>query len=81
MAYALRSRINKWDFITLQRFCKAKDTVSRTKLQPTDWERSLPKNLSKQVHFSPPHHPFFSITSGGWWATREVKAFITIIKK
>jgi hypothetical protein len=28
---ALRSRIDKWDFIKLQSFCKAKDTVNRTK--------------------------------------------------
>jgi len=39
MAYALRSRINKWDLIKLQSFCKAKDTVIRTKQQPTDWEK------------------------------------------
>ena len=39
MAYALRSRIDKWDFIKLQSFWKAKGTVNRTKCQPTDWEK------------------------------------------
>jgi len=39
MAHALRSRIDKWDLIKLQSFCKAKDTVIRTKWQPTDWEK------------------------------------------
>ena len=39
MACALRSRIYKWDFIKLQSFCKAKDTVNKTKRPPTDWER------------------------------------------
>jgi len=39
MAYARRSRIDKWDLIKLQSFCKAKDTVVRTKRQPTDWEK------------------------------------------
>jgi len=39
MAYALRSRIDKWDLIKLQSFCKAKDTVVRKKQQPTDWEK------------------------------------------
>jgi hypothetical protein len=34
MAYALRSTIDKWDLIKLQSFCKAKDTVNRTKWQP-----------------------------------------------
>jgi len=36
MAYALRSRIYKCNLIKLQSFCKAKDTVNRTKRQPTD---------------------------------------------
>jgi hypothetical protein len=31
IAYALRSRIDKWNLIKLQSFCKAKDTVNRTK--------------------------------------------------
>ena len=39
MACAVRSRIDKWDLIKLQSFCKAKDTVNKTKGPPTDWER------------------------------------------
>jgi hypothetical protein len=31
MVYDLRSTINKWDLIKLQSFCKAKDSVNRTK--------------------------------------------------
>jgi hypothetical protein len=39
MACAVRSRIDKWDLMKLQSFCKAKDTVNKTKRPPTDWER------------------------------------------
>jgi hypothetical protein len=39
MACAVRSRIDKWDFIKFQSFCKAKGTVNKTKRPPTDWER------------------------------------------
>ena len=39
MACAVRSRIDKWDLTKLQSFCKAKDTVNKTKRRPTDWER------------------------------------------
>ena len=39
MACAVRSRIDKWDLIELQSFCKAKDTVNKTKRPPTDRER------------------------------------------
>jgi hypothetical protein len=38
MSCAVRSSIYKWDLITLQGFCKAKDTVNKTKRPPTDWE-------------------------------------------
>ena len=39
MTCAVRSRIDKWDLIKLQSFCKAKDTVNKTKRSPKDWER------------------------------------------
>ena len=41
MVYVLRSRINKWDLIKLQSFCKTKDAFNRTKQQPTDWEKAF----------------------------------------
>jgi hypothetical protein len=37
MAHALRSRIDKWELIKLESFCKAKDITNRTNRQPTDW--------------------------------------------
>ena len=39
IAYALRSRTDKWDLIKLQSFCKTKDTVNKTKQQPPDWDK------------------------------------------
>ena len=36
---AVRSRIDKWDLIKLQSFCRAIDTINKTKMPPTDWER------------------------------------------
>jgi hypothetical protein len=39
MACAVRSRIDKWDLMKLQSFCKAKDTVNKRKRPQTDWER------------------------------------------
>jgi hypothetical protein len=41
IAYALRSRIDKWNLIKLQSFSKAKDTINRTKWQPTDWKKKF----------------------------------------
>jgi hypothetical protein len=39
VAHALRSRIGKWDLMKRESFCKAKDRVNKTNLQPTDWEK------------------------------------------
>jgi hypothetical protein len=39
VACAVRLRIDKWDLMKLQSFCKAKDTVNKRKRPPTDWER------------------------------------------
>jgi hypothetical protein len=38
MACAVILRIDKWNLVKLQ-FCKAKDTVKKTKRPQTDWER------------------------------------------
>jgi hypothetical protein len=34
----LRERINKCDCIKLQNFCIAKETITKIKRQPTEWE-------------------------------------------
>jgi predicted transcriptional regulator len=39
VAYALRATINKWNHIIWKSFCKGRDTIKRTKWQPTDWEK------------------------------------------
>jgi hypothetical protein len=46
MACAVRSRIDKWDLIKLLSFCKAKDSVNKTKMPQTDWERIFTKPKS-----------------------------------
>jgi hypothetical protein len=52
MACAVRSRIDKWDLIKLQSFCKAKDTVNKTKRPPRDWERIFTYPKSDRVLIS-----------------------------
>jgi hypothetical protein len=73
MTYAVRSRIDKWDLIKLQSFCKAKDTVKRQKGQPTDWEniftnpksdRGLISNIYKELKKLDPIKPNNPIKNG-----------------
>jgi hypothetical protein len=39
-------KIDKWDLIKLQSFCRAKDTVNKTKRPATDWERIFTNSKS-----------------------------------
>jgi hypothetical protein len=47
-AQAIRLTINKWDLMTLKGLCKGKDTINRTKQQPTKWEKTSTNSRSKR---------------------------------
>jgi hypothetical protein len=78
MVCAVRSRIDKWDLIKLQSFfCKAKDTVNKTKRQTTDWEkiftnlqsdRGLISNIYKELKKFDSRKPNYPIKI---WGTEE----------
>ena len=35
----IKTKINKWDLMKPTSFCTAKETINKTKRQPTDWEK------------------------------------------
>ena len=37
----IKTKINKWYLMKLKSFCTAKDTISKTKRQPSEWEKIL----------------------------------------
>ena len=51
----IKAKINKWDLIKLKSFCAMRETISKVKMQPSEWEKIIAyeatdKELISKIH-------------------------------
>ena len=80
----IKAKINKWDLIKLKSFCMMKETISKVKRQPSEWEKIIANEATDKELISKIYKQLMQLNTRKInnpikkWATRTKQ---TILKK
>ena len=64
----IKTKINKWDLIELKSFCTTKETISKVKRQPSEWEKIIANKAKNKELISKIYKQLLQLNS------RKIKA-------
>ena len=59
----IKAKINKWDLIKLKNFCTTKETISKVKRQPSEWEKIIANEATDKELISKIHKQLMQLNS------------------
>ena len=59
----IKTKINKWDLIKLKNFCTTKETISKVKRQPSEWEKIIAKETTNKGLISKIYKQFIQLNT------------------
>ena len=59
----IKTKINKWDLIKLKSFCTAKETMSKVKRQPSEWENIIANETNDKGLISKIYKQFIQLNA------------------
>ena len=59
----IKTKINKWNLIKLKSFCTAKETISKVKRQPLEWEKIMANETSDKGLISKIYKQLIQLTA------------------
>ena len=59
----IKAKINKWDLIKLKSFCTTKETISKVKKQPSEWEKIIANEATDKKLISKIYKQHFQLNS------------------
>ena len=79
----IKAKINKWDLIKIKGFCTTKETISKVKRQPSEWEKIIANKTTDKELISKIYMQLLQLNSGEInnpikkWATEINRHFST----